>query len=176
MGLTVESARRYGAISKANGLNALKKISLGGRKSALDDDARKWLTKAIRQSPRRHGFDADRWSCPKVRDLIERNFGVRFSTVYVRQIAIDLGVHDRMRQFSHPMRRPPAILDSEALAWIATALSQSPRLLGFDAEYWTNARLRTAIERKVGVRYSVRYVWQIATELGLSHVFSKLRK
>ncbi|HEX7911693.1 MAG TPA: winged helix-turn-helix domain-containing protein [Paraburkholderia sp.] len=142
----------------------------------MDEQARAWIINAVRESPRRHGFDVDRWSNPALQTVIERKFGQRFSTVYVRQLTINLGVHDRMRSFKAPMRRAPGILDDEALSWIAAALRHSPRLHDFDSDLWTNERLATIIERKFGVRYSRNHVWKTATDLGLSHLLSKARK
>ncbi|WP_165189686.1 winged helix-turn-helix domain-containing protein [Paraburkholderia dioscoreae] len=74
------------------------------------------------------------------------------------------------------MRRAPGIVDDQALSWIAAALRHSPRLHDFDSDLWTNQRLGTIIERKLGVRYSRSHVWKIATDLGLSHLLSKARK
>lgn len=176
MGLSVVTVSRYRTVLDTDGIEAFEKISVGGRKSALDEEARAWVVKAVHGSPRRHGFDVDQWTGPKLRAVIERPFGVRFSTVYVRQLTIDLGVHDRMRSFKEPMHRIPTVLDNEALSWIAAALRHSPRLHDFDADLWTNERLRTIIERKFGVRYSRGYTWRIVTDLGLSHLLTKLRK
>jgi transposase len=172
MGLCAATVGRYKIILETDGIDAFEKISVGRRKSALDAEARAWIVNAVHGSPRRHSFDADRWSNPKLQIVIERQFGVRFSTVYVRQLTIDLGVHDRMSKVNAPMRRRPTVLDDEALSWIAAALRHSPRLHDFDADLWTNERLKTIIERKFGVCYSRRYTWQIATDLGLSHLLT----
>ncbi|RAS38313.1 winged helix-turn-helix domain-containing protein [Paraburkholderia bryophila] len=172
--ISVNTIRRYKAILDADGIEAFEKISVGGRRSALDDQARAWITKTVRGSPRRHGFDVDQWTNAKLQMVIERQFSVRFSIVYVRQLTIDLGVHDRMRSFKAPMQRAPGVLDDDALAWIAAAMRHSPRLHDFDADRWTTPRLTTIIERRFGVRYSRRYVWQIVTELGLAHLLTRM--
>ena len=176
VGLCVESVKRYKAVLDTRGVAALDKMSVGGGKSALDEEARAWIVDAVRGSPRRHGFEVDRWSNPVLQAVIERQFGQRFSIVYVRQLTINLGVHDRMRSCKTPIRRAPGILDDQALSWIAAALRHSPRLHDFDSDLWTNQRLGTIIERKLGVRYSRSHVWKIATDLGLSHLLSKARK
>jgi hypothetical protein len=36
-----------------------------------------------------HGFETDRWSNPKLLAVIEREFGLRFSDVYIRKLTID---------------------------------------------------------------------------------------
>jgi transposase len=176
VGQCVESGKRYKAVFNTRGVAALDKMSVGGRKSALDEEARAWIVEAVRGSPRCHGFDIDRWSNPALQALIKRQFGQRFSTVYVRQLMINLGVHYRMRTFKAPMRRAPVILDDEALSWIAAALRHSPRLHDFDSDRWTNERLATIIGWKFGVRYSRNHVWRTATDLGLSQLLSKAHK
>ncbi|MFM0647024.1 winged helix-turn-helix domain-containing protein [Paraburkholderia bryophila] len=174
--MSVGTIRRYKAILDAGGVDALVDINVGGRKSALDDNARTWIAKALQGSPRRHGFDADQWTSPTLQAVIEQRFGVLYSRVYVRQLTIDLGVHDRMRSFKTPMRRAPGVLHDDTLSWLAAALRDSPRLHDFDADRWTTPRLITLIERKFQVRYSRRYVWQIVVELGLGHLLTRLRK
>lgn len=176
VGLSVASIKRYRVILDTEGPEAFDRISVGGRKPSLDEQACAWVVKAVRGSPRRHGFDVDRWSTPTLQAVIERQFGRRFSLVYVRQLTINLGVHDRMRSCKTPIRRAPGILDSEALSWIAAALRHSPKVHDFDSSVWTNERLKTIIERKYGVRYSRNRIWQIATNLGLSHLLSQSHK
>jgi len=176
VGLSVASVKRYQAILNTGGFAAFADMTNGGRKSALDEQARAWIVSAVRGSPRHHGFDADQWTNPTLQKVIERQFGQRFSIVYVRQLTINLGVHDRMRSFRTPMRRAPGILDDEALSWIAAALRHSPRAHDFDSSVWTNERLRTIIERKFGVRYSRGHVWKVVKDLGLSHLLSQSRK
>ncbi|WP_301951142.1 helix-turn-helix domain-containing protein [Burkholderia sp. L27(2015)] len=70
----------------------------------------------------------------------------------------------------------PSVLDTDALAWISKALQGSAKVHGFESDVWTNARLRSLIEEKYGVRYSRVYIWQIATNLGLGHLLSKCRR
>ncbi|MCX4174142.1 MULTISPECIES: helix-turn-helix domain-containing protein [Paraburkholderia] len=104
VGLCVESVKRHKAVLDMRGVAALDKMSVGGGKSALDEEARAWIVDAVRGSPRRHGFEVDRWSNPVLQAVIERQFGQRFSIVYVRQLTINLGVHDRdaIMQNAHP--------------------------------------------------------------------------
>ena len=176
LGTTAQTVARYKEILESDGLDALQRISVGGRKSVLDATARQWIADTARQSPKLHGFEADRWSNPKLRDVIERKFGVRYSHVYVRQLTIDLGLIEYMRPRKAPVPQSPRVLDDEALSWIAAAVHGSARLHGFDAERWTYERLVITIERRFGVLYSRRYVWQIATRLGLGHMLTKIRK
>ncbi len=60
--------------------------------SVLDRDALDWIAKALQGSARTHGFESDAWTNARLRELIERRFGVRYSRVYIWQIATNLGL------------------------------------------------------------------------------------
>jgi transposase len=55
-------------------------------------------------------------------------------------------------------------------------LRHSPKAQGIETDIWTSERLRTAIERRFGIRYSRGYVWKIVSELGLSPLMHKSRR
>ncbi|WP_277185792.1 helix-turn-helix domain-containing protein [Caballeronia sp. BR00000012568055] len=90
--LSVQTVRRYKAIVNEGGLEALAKMGVGGRTSALDREALEWIAKALQESARKHGFESDAWTNARLREVIERQFGVRYSRVYVWQIATNLGL------------------------------------------------------------------------------------
>ncbi|RKP51965.1 helix-turn-helix domain-containing protein [Pararobbsia silviterrae] len=86
------TVRRYQVIVQAGGLDALKLLGVGGRVSALDRDALDWIAAALTGSARVHGFDTDAWTNARLRAVIEAQFGVRYSRVYIWQIATNLGL------------------------------------------------------------------------------------
>lgn len=86
------TVRRYQIIVQAGGLDALKLLGVGGRVSALDRDALDWIAEALRGSARTHGFETDAWTNARLRAIIEARFGVRYSRVYIWQIATNLGL------------------------------------------------------------------------------------
>jgi transposase len=177
LGISSASAKRYKAIVEVGGLDALENVAVGGRKSALDAEAREWIANSLRGSPVAFGFDSDQWTDGRLRSVIRNRFGIEFSRVYVRQITIDLGFADRLTaRRNQPTISTSLVLAPATLSWIAAALRHSPRVEGFDADRWTNERLRAAIENRLGVRYSRIHVWKIATDLGLSHLISKSKK
>jgi transposase len=90
--LSVQTVRRYKATIDRGGLDALAKMGVGGRVSALDRDALEWIAQALQGSARAHGFESDTWTNARLRELIERRYGVRYSRVYVWQIATNLGL------------------------------------------------------------------------------------
>jgi len=51
-----------------------------------------WIAAALRGSAREHGFESDAWTNGRLRSVIESRYGVRYSRVYVWQIATNLGL------------------------------------------------------------------------------------
>jgi transposase len=100
--------------------------------------------------------------------LIERQFGVRHSNGYVRELVDKLGMSHRMRPATPRTEKKRCTMNAEARSWIAAVLKHSPQIQGLEGECWTNAKLREVIYQRFGVRYSRGYVWEIATGLGLS--------
>jgi len=47
--LCSQTVRRYQALVRAGGLDALKEMKVGGRVSALDSDAREWLATVLQR-------------------------------------------------------------------------------------------------------------------------------
>ncbi|MFT4066488.1 helix-turn-helix domain-containing protein [Paraburkholderia sp.] len=96
MGMAKTTVERYRKLLDEGGLEALRNMSVGGRHSALDMTDLEWLAQALRGSPRDYGFDADGWSNARMRELINRQFGISYSRVYVWQLATRLGVSYRL--------------------------------------------------------------------------------
>jgi transposase len=90
--LSLATVRRYKALIDAGGLDALRQLGVGGRTSVLDQRALEWISAALQGSARAHGFDSDAWTNARLRSIIETQFGVRYSRVYIWQIATNLGL------------------------------------------------------------------------------------
>ena len=71
--LSTATVKRYKAMLESGGLDALKKMSVGGRSSALDAAALEWVA---------------------------ARFGVQYSRVYAWQIATNLGLGHRLSKSS----------------------------------------------------------------------------
>jgi transposase len=159
---------RYKALVELGGLSALESMQLGGRRSVLDAEARKWLTGALSKSPKNYGFQVEHWSIGRVGKLIETEFGLVFSRIYVRQLIINLGHHDKLKSVPSTRSRSVASpLDDALRSWLSAALTQSPRLAGIAADHWTNAHVRTAIQQRTGIMYSRTHIWKLVSGLGL---------
>ena len=90
--LSVQTVKRYRTIVSEGGLDALAKMGVGGRASVLDRQALDWIAAALQGPARAHGFESDAWTNARLRELIERRYGVRYSRVYIWQIATNLGL------------------------------------------------------------------------------------
>jgi transposase len=122
----------------------------------------------LKQKPSVHGFESNLWRNRDIQLLIERQFGVRHSNGYVRELVDKLGMSHRMRPATPRTEKKRCTMNAEARSWIAAVLKHSPQIQGLEGECWTNAKLREVIYQRFGVRYSRGYVWEIATGLGLS--------
>ncbi|MEZ2354607.1 helix-turn-helix domain-containing protein [Caballeronia sp. RCC_10] len=92
VGLSRPTVRRYRALYRSGGLEALVRLSVGGRGSTLGEEGMMWLEGALRDSARNYGFEGDAWTNSRVRALIQQKYGVRFSRVYIWQLATNLGL------------------------------------------------------------------------------------
>jgi transposase len=174
LGISIPTARRYRTLLSEGGLHALERMSVGGRKPSLSPEAREWIATALRGSASAHGYRSGQWTDGRLCSLIEKELGIRFSRVYVRQLIIDLGFADCLKHRSRLHVGPSAQVSTAILtSWVAAALSRSPKAQGIEADNWTNERLRAAIESRFGVRYSRGYIWKMATDLELSHLLRK---
>jgi transposase len=136
-----------------SGLDALERMSLGGRKPSLSLEAREWIAIALRGSASAHRYKSDLWTDRRLRSLIARDLGISFSRVYVRQLIIDLGFANCLKPKSSSHVRPSQQVSTATLmSWLAASLRHSPKAQGIVADTWTNERLRAAIERRFGIR------------------------
>jgi transposase len=90
--LSIATVKRYKALVDEGGLEALRQLAVGGRSSVLDQEALVWISKALQGSAKVHGFESDAWTNARLRALIESRYGVRYSRVYIWQIATNLGL------------------------------------------------------------------------------------
>lgn len=103
--ITVRTVKGYAAAIDAGGLDALQRMGSTGRSASLDAEALAWLTAALKQKPTVHGFKADLWRNHDIQLLIERQFGVRHSNGYVREIVDNLAMSHRMRPATPVQRK-----------------------------------------------------------------------
>ena len=92
LNLSMATVRRYKSLIDSGGLEALKQLGIGGRTSVLDQQALEWIASALQRSAKLHGFESDAWTNARLRALIEMHYGIKYSRVYIWQIATNLGL------------------------------------------------------------------------------------
>jgi transposase len=63
---------------RRNRLSALKAKSVTGRPPRLQDKQWQQLLRLLSKGALAFGFDTDRWTLPRIRDLIRREFGIEY--------------------------------------------------------------------------------------------------
>ncbi len=76
---------------RRQGREALRKAGRAGRKPRLDAAECNQLEERLRQGPERLGYETPLWTCPRVADLIEREFGIRYHPGHVWKVLVNLG-------------------------------------------------------------------------------------
>ena len=91
VGAPRQTVYRWRAVLEGEGLDALREMSKGGRPPKLGAEELSRLQVALLEGPTAHGFGTPLWTIKRVRVLIEREFGVRYSEVHVWRLLGQLG-------------------------------------------------------------------------------------
>jgi transposase len=91
VGASESSVRRWRLAMRQGGLKALQAKPHGGKKPLLSDAQRKQLVGILLAGPLAAGFHNDLWTCPRVAQVIERRFGVRYHPDHVWKLLDKLG-------------------------------------------------------------------------------------
>ena len=83
--------RRWKAAYREGGDRALKARAVSGRPPKLRAIEKEKLEAALLAGPEAAGFASDLWTCPRVRDLIRRRFGVRYHVDHIGRLLRALG-------------------------------------------------------------------------------------
>ena len=86
-----QTVARWAKDRREHGLQALRKAGRAGRKPKLTDKDRRRLEQRLLEGPERLGYETPLWTCPRVADLIEREFGIRYHSGHVWKLLIGLG-------------------------------------------------------------------------------------
>lgn len=91
IGAPRQTVYRWKGVLEAVGIDALRDMSKGGRTARLDAEQLGCLQVALLEGPTAHGFGTPLWTLKRVRLLIERQFGVRYSDVHVWRLLGQMG-------------------------------------------------------------------------------------
>ena len=82
---------RWQDVLESQGIDALRQMNKGGRPARLDAEELGRVQIALLEGPTAHGFGTPLWTIKRVRLLIERQFGVKYSEVHVWRLLGQLG-------------------------------------------------------------------------------------
>ncbi len=91
VGVDRRSVRRWSAAYRKNGMAALKARPAPGRPSVLDAKAKRQVERILLKGARAAGFHTDLWTCPRVAQVIEQRFGVRYHVDHIGRLLHGLG-------------------------------------------------------------------------------------
>ena len=91
VGVHRQSVNRWARQMAAGGRDALRRSPRPGRKPRLTEADRRRIVAGLRRGPEALGYETGLWTSWRVADLIERECGVRYSTVHVWRILGQLG-------------------------------------------------------------------------------------
>lgn len=117
IGLTQGAVSQIIARAKAGGVEALRHRKPQGVKSRLTATQKADLVAKLRQGAPAHGFQGDVWTCERIAQLIQREFGVRYHPDYIGPLLRQMGWSVQRPVVRASQRNETAIQD-----WVATEL------------------------------------------------------
>jgi transposase len=91
VGVDRRSVRRWRAGFEQGGLAAIRARPAPGRPPRLAMARRDQLEQSLRRGARAYGYATDLWTCPRVAELIHRQFGVRYHVDHIGRVLHALG-------------------------------------------------------------------------------------
>lgn len=91
VGAPRQTVYRWLDVLNAEGIDALRVMSKGGRPAQLDAEQHEQLRRMLLAGPQAAGFGTDLWTLKRVRETIQRHFGVQYSEVHVWRLLGKLG-------------------------------------------------------------------------------------
>lgn len=91
LGVTPAAVSQWVKARRKGGDEALKARPHPGAMPKLDKKQMKRLEKLLLRGPRKHGYATELWTLPRVAEVIERNFGVRYDPSGVWHVLRRLG-------------------------------------------------------------------------------------
>lgn len=111
--VSLRSVQRWRQAVREHGKAVLAAVPHPGRASFLSEDQKDDLVERLVEGAQSQGFDSDLWTCPRVKLLIERLYGVSYHVDHVSRLLRSLGFTPQK-----PLRRAVE-RDEEAIeSWV----------------------------------------------------------
>lgn len=91
LGVSLRSVQRWRQAVEEKGDEAIAAVPHPGRASFLSDDEKQDLVDRLMEGAQSQGFDTDLWTCPRVKLLIERLYGVSYHVDHVSRLLHSFG-------------------------------------------------------------------------------------
>jgi transposase len=91
LGVSLRSLSRWRKAVENGGAEALAAVPHPGRASFLSEEQKEDLVDRLVEGAPSQGFDSDLWTCPRVKLLIERVYGVSYHVDYLPRLLRSLG-------------------------------------------------------------------------------------
>lgn len=91
VGVARQTVYTWKSVLDEGGIDALRQSRRTGPQSKLDEAALERLREVLLESPTAHGFGTELWTLKRIRQVIQRLFGVRHSDVHVWRLLGQLG-------------------------------------------------------------------------------------
>lgn len=98
---------------REEGQKGLKRRPHTGRKPRVDRRILEKVPSILARGAESYGFEGDVWTLDRVRDVLEREFGVAYSTRHVGKILASLGL-----VWKKPVLRPKERDEAEIKRWV----------------------------------------------------------
>lgn len=117
VGAPRQTVYRWKDVLEAEGIDALRDMSKGGRPALLGAEELGRLQIALMEGPTAHGFGTSLWTLKRVRVFIERQFGVKYSEVHVWRLLGQMGFSSQKPERRALERDEAAIEDWKKRVW-----------------------------------------------------------
>lgn len=91
LGVNRRTVRLWNAAYRKAGLQGLKAKPNTGRPPKLSPARKKQLERRLLQGPQAHGFSTPLWTCPRVRHMVKRQFGIEYHVDHIWHLLRSLG-------------------------------------------------------------------------------------
>lgn len=128
--VSLNAASRWHRAWQAEGWQALLSKGPGGRPPKLDADQLARLEAELEAEPLAHGFDDQRWTLARIRDVLGELFGVDYSLSGVWRVLDRLGWSAQIPARRAAERDEDAIATRRCEVWPRVKASRRPRAPG----------------------------------------------
>lgn len=137
VGVHRQSVNRWGQQLAKGGRSALKRAAHTGRPPQLSAADRKRIEQGLKRGPEALGYRTSLWTAWRVADLIERECGVKYSTVHAWRVLRALGWSPQRPAGRALERNEPAIRRWKRQRW--PELKKTPKNADKLSSSWMKA-------------------------------------